>query len=122
MNTLKPSFGETIGALAFLPAVYVVAYIAVTGEGDFRSLALGAIIGVVGAGLGFYLRAKVQGAGTGDGGTGGASVAVQNAEQIHAQPTGPVVPTTATAGNVVETPTLSTGGSVTLRPPEPPKP
>ena len=55
----RPTFGEAIGALAFLPSVYVIAWLALSGPNDLRNIALGTLSGVVGAGLGFYLRSKL---------------------------------------------------------------
>jgi uncharacterized membrane protein len=52
-----PRFSEAVGALGFAAALTVVAYAALFG-GDEQ--ALGALISVVAAGVGFFLRGKVE--------------------------------------------------------------
>jgi hypothetical protein len=54
-----PTFAELIGALLGLASLAVVAYLAVSSTGDVRSLAVGALVAVVAAANGFFLRAKV---------------------------------------------------------------
>ncbi len=54
-----------VGALAFLGSTAVVAYIAVTRTGEGATTALGAVIALVSAGAGFFLRGRVQSPGDG---------------------------------------------------------
>ena len=58
---MKPKFAEAVGAAGFLVAVLVLAGYAVIFQSD---VALGALIAVVAAGNGFFLRGKVIGTST----------------------------------------------------------
>jgi hypothetical protein len=109
---MKPTYGEFVGGIAFLGAVAVVAYAALFRTGDFASLALGAIIGVVGGGLGFFLRAKISGPGTGDGNLPGVTVTDSGPTVVNPDPRTVRITTTG--------PTTTAGG-VTLKPPDPPR-
>ena len=52
-----PSFGEAVGALLALIATGVIAWAVI---GQQNAIALGALIAVIAAANGFFLRAKVQ--------------------------------------------------------------
>ena len=69
---MKPTFSDAIGAGITIVAVVVIAYAAAVQNNDG---AMTALVGVVGAGVGYFLRGKVQspggpGAGTAQGGQG----------------------------------------------------
>jgi len=49
-----------IGAVAFLVAVGVVSYVALTSQGPTADTALGAVIALVSAGGSYFLRGRVQ--------------------------------------------------------------
>lgn len=53
-------FNHVVAALGFLVALGIVGYVVVFKEGDAATVALGALVGVVGAGVGWYFRGKVQ--------------------------------------------------------------
>lgn len=112
-------------AAGFLAGVGALIWVMVTGDPQTASIAMGFVGGtLVGGGAAYFMRGRVENptqTRTGTGSGGAPSVAVQNAEPVNAQPTGPVVPNAATAGNVVGTPTPTTGGGVGVRPPGPPK-
>ena len=49
-----------VGAIAFLGATTVVSYLAIVRTGDASTTALGALIALVSAGAGYFLRGRVQ--------------------------------------------------------------
>lgn len=57
-------FTNVVGAAAFLASVGVVSYVAVTRSGDASTTALGAVIALLSAGAGYFLRGRVQGTNT----------------------------------------------------------
>lgn len=54
------TFTDLIGAIGFMAAMAVLAYITISTDGATRDVALGGIIAVAAGGKEFFLRGRVQ--------------------------------------------------------------
>lgn len=54
---MRPKFSEIVGATGFAVALVAVAYLAVFGNNES---AQGALYGVIGAAVGYFMRGKVE--------------------------------------------------------------
>lgn len=95
LGTAVERFTNVVGAAAFLASVGVVSYVAVTRSGDASTTALGAVIALLSAGAGYFLRGRVQGTNTNND-SAGASGSAEGNVLLRAE--GPATATVRTEG------------------------